>query len=111
MKLNVSMINKDDIERFLLIINIGLMAAIKEGVVDIHEADTYLYSPYSAKKLEMIDVSKDIIDLIHLGWELEDVKSLIPEKMDKSIDEIRNKSIDLLRSMPKTKHPLKKWID
>jgi len=51
MELNISIKNKDDIERFILILNVGMMTAIKEGVISIEEAENYLYSPYSVEKI------------------------------------------------------------
>jgi len=49
--------------------------------------------------------------LIELGCELEDVESLIPDRLSSAIDEISAKSSKLLRTIPKSAPPLKKWID
>jgi len=49
--------------------------------------------------------------LVEYGCELEDVESLISNKLNNSIDEISNASVELLRSVPKPVLPLKKWID
>mgnify|MGYP000949835146 CR=1 FL=1 len=111
MKVNISLKTKDDIERFILIANIGIMTAIKEGVISIEEAENYLYSPYSVERIKNLGINIDVIKLVELGCELEDVESLIPDKLNNSIDEISNTSIELLRSLPKPALPLKKWID
>ncbi len=111
MELNVSIKTKDDIERFILIANIGMMAAIKEGVISIEEAENYLYSPYSVERVRSLGINEDVIKLVELGCELEDVESLIPDKLNNSIDEISIKSTELLRSVSKSALPLKKWID
>jgi len=80
MELNISIKNKDDIERFILILNVGMMTAIKEGVISIEEAENYLYSPYSVEKIRKLGINEDVIKLIELGCELEDVESLIPDR-------------------------------
>ncbi len=54
MGLNISIKSKNDIERFILIMNIGMMTAIKEGLISIEEAENYLYSPYSVDKIKKI---------------------------------------------------------
>jgi len=48
---------------------------------------------------------------VELGCGLEDVGSIIPDKLNNSIDEIINRSTELLRSVPKPDLPSKKWID
>lgn len=111
MELNISLKTKEDIERFILIENIGIMTAIKEGVISIEEAENYLYSPYSVERIKNLGINEDVVKLVELGCELEDVESLIPDKLNNSIDEISNKSIELLHSTAKSILPLKKWID
>jgi len=61
MELNISIKNKDDIERFILILNVGMMTAIKEGVISIEEAENYLYSPYSVEKIRKLGINEDVI--------------------------------------------------
>ena len=74
MELNISIKNKDDIERFILILNVGMMTAIKEGVISIEEAENYLYSPYSVEKIRKLGTNEDVIKLIELGCELKMLK-------------------------------------
>lgn len=111
MELNISIKTKDDIERFILILNIGMMAAIKEGIISIEEAENYLYSPYSVEKIRKLGINEDIIKLVELGCELEDVEILIPDKLNNAIDEISIKSSELLGTVPKSALSFKKWID
>ena len=110
-ELKISFESKSEIERFILIINIGFMGALREGLVTIDEIENYIYSPYSVGKLGKSDINNDVIDLVHLGCELEDVMSLIPDRLTNSISNIENKSKELLRSLPAPTLPVKKWID
>lgn len=111
MELNVSVKTKNDIERFILIINIGITTAIKEGLISIEESENYFYSPYSVEKIKKLGVSEDVVKLVQLGCELEDIESIIPGKLNYTIDEMLNKSIELFYSIPKSISPSKKWID
>lgn len=87
------------------------MTALKDGSITIEDAENYLYSPYSAKKLEKLGIGKEVITLIYLGCELENVKSIIPHELINSMDDIERKSKELLRLLPKSMLPMKKWID
>ena len=71
----------------------------------------YLYSPHTVEKINALDINEEVVKLVEYGCELEDVESLIPNKLNNSIDEISNASVELLRSVPKPVLPLKKWID
>ncbi len=111
MELNVSLKTKDGIERLILIANIGMMTAIKEGVISIGEAENHLYSPYSVERIKSLSINENVVKLVEFGWELEDVESLIPDKLNNFTNEISNASIELLRSASEPVLPLEKWID
>lgn len=109
--MKISFESKIETERFILLMNIGLMTALKNGSITIEDAENYLYSPYSAKKLEKLGSGKEVITLINLGCELENVKSIIPHELINSMDDIEMQSKELLRLLPKSTLPVKKWID
>ena len=111
MELKISLKTREDIERFILISNIGLTAALKSGSISIQEAERYLYTPYSVKILENLEINEDVVMLVKLGCELEDVESLIPDKLKESIERINDVAIRLLSSIPTQIQTSKKWID
>lgn len=98
-ELKVSIQDKKEIEKFILINIIGLMDSLKDGLVTIDECEVYLYSPYSIKKLSGLKIDNNIINLIEEGCELEDIESLVPEKLDNAIDNIKIKASDLLSKL------------
>lgn len=51
-ELRISIKEKKEIEKFVLISMIRLMSSLREGLLTIDECETYLYSPYSVKKLK-----------------------------------------------------------
>lgn len=111
MKLKVSVEGKKEIEKFILLLNIGLASALMEGAVSIEEAENYLFSPYSVRKLDELGISECVTEIIQLGCELEDVESLIPQKLQDNINMIKLKSLEKLKTRINKSLPCKKWID
>lgn len=87
---------KEDLEKVILINAIGLVEALNKNLITIEEAEKVLFSPYMMEQLEYINVSKPVLEVIHLGTELEDVNSIIPDKLAESLAEIKEKSLNLL---------------
>lgn len=110
-EIKISIKNKIEIERFILLSIIGLMDSLIAGAISIEECERYIFSPYSIEKLNNLNLNESIVELVEMGCELEDIESLIPEKLNKSIDEIILKAIDLLINLPKSEGEIKKWID
>jgi hypothetical protein len=105
--------DKTEIERLISLINLGICAALESQILSIEEAEFYLYSPHTMEQLKKLGVAQELIDVVHLGTELEDVKSLLPEKLSDSIAEIKAESIKFLkslRSVPSKNFSRKKWI-
>lgn len=110
-EMKISIMNKREIERFVLLSIIGLMDSLSFSAISIEECESYLFSPYSIDKLNNLNLDQQIVELVESGCELEDVEALIPEKLHKSINEIKLKAIELLKKIPKTEEELKKWLD
>jgi hypothetical protein len=111
MKLTASVEGKTEIERIILIMNVGVVTALEQEILSIQEAENFLFSPYSMEKLKELGVDEKVIRLINLGCELENVERLLPDKLKASISDIKEGSLEILRSMPKPVIPAKKWID
>jgi len=92
--------NKTEVERLLALLNIGLCVAIGQGALSIEAAEDYLYSPYMLEKLQELGVSPQAIRMVHLGADLEDIVSLLPEKLDESLAEIQGTALAILQTLP-----------
>lgn len=90
MKLELTTNELDKIEYFSSIMLLGLVEAIFNKKISIDEAEKIFFSPGVASNLEKIGIDHCIIQAIWLGTELEDVYSLIPEKLNESLLEIKN---------------------
>lgn len=111
MDITISARNEREVECLILILILGFSTALERKVISIEEAEKLLYSPYSMEKLKEIGVNENIVDLIHLGCELENVERLIPDKLLMSIEDIKERALEILQKMPKATILTKKWID
>ena len=96
-QLSLNATSKEELEKILLLNVIGLIEGLDGNFITIEEAEKFLFSPYVMTLLDSMGVSKELLEVIHLGTELEDVESLIPEKLSESLIEIKEKSINLLK--------------
>jgi hypothetical protein len=101
--------DKTEVERLLSLLSIGLCVAIEHGALSIATAEDHLYSPYTLEKLQELGVSPHLKRVVHLGAELEDVESLLPEKLDESLAEIKQAALEILRTLP-ANSPGSHWV-
>ena len=84
-------------EKILLLSIVGTLEAIKNDGITIDEAEKFLFSPHMIKKLRVRQCNEKIIALIAKGCELEDIASLLPEKLDEVIGELKDETIMLIK--------------
>ena len=84
-------------EKIILLAIIGNLEAIKKDGITIDEAEKFLFSPYMIKKLRAKMCDEKIIKIITKGCELEDIASLIPEKLNDVINELKKESVCLMK--------------
>lgn len=84
-------------EKILLVSLVGTINSLKNNAISIDEAEKFLFSPYMIKFLKDKKCNEDIVNIIELGCELEDIISLIPDKFNNILENMNNKSIDLLK--------------
>lgn len=110
MDLVIKVDKKKEINRVLAIIQLGLLTALENNSISIEESEGYLFNPYTIRKMQEINVDSELIDIVHLGSELEDIKSLIPEKIKESIIDLKSKCIDMLNELDEADIPTSKLI-
>jgi hypothetical protein len=102
---------KQEIERFTGILCLGLIEAMQNGSLSLNEASQYFVSPYSAQLLKEKGIDEELESLIHLLCELESVERIIPDKLDSSIKDAKNKFRLFLKSATEPQLPQKYWIE
>jgi|GEM_PF-547677 len=89
---------KKRIEKLYLFSVLGALEALKNKRTSINESECFVFTPYTFSKLKKKGFDKRIVNLIAEGCELEDIESLCPEKLDKVIEELRQRTLDLLET-------------
>lgn len=84
-------------EKELILKMIGIFEAIEKKTITIEEGEDILFSPQNIKKLEQDGCDSRIIAIIWEACELEDIESLLPMRLDEIINDLKDKSLELLR--------------
>ncbi len=100
----------NQIERLVTILSLGLSVAIKNQAIKINEAEQILYSPFTIARLNELGIDKQIINLIKVGTELEDLESLLPDELSKSLSRMEAQAVQLLAVSSETNPQLEKWL-
>lgn len=85
-------------EKKILIKIVGALECLNSSAITISEGEKYIFSPKFSKELINMDCNKKITDIIEECCELEDIESLIPEKLNRNINLLKLKSIEILKS-------------
>lgn len=76
-----------EVENFILLLNLGILVALKHQLIPIDMAEAILYNPLIKKVLKQIGVNNEIAEfLIHEGWELDAIKALDKDLYIQTID-------------------------
>ncbi|WP_137938596.1 DUF3969 family protein [Chitinivorax sp. B] len=98
------------LERLFFVISIGLCHAIKNGAIDIEEADRLLYSPGTLHAIKGVKASETLYDLIYMGTELEGTEMLVPQNLGKELDEMIEISMKALQQTPESSGNIDRWF-
>ncbi len=96
MSIKVDLKNKAEQQKFILITIIGLMDSLINNVITIVDVENALFSPYTVSILRGKQIDEDIIELIELGCELEDIDSILPDRLEENILTIKTKAMEIL---------------
>ena len=113
MEISLSVDKKNESERLVLVNAIGLLESLENELLTIEDCENYLFSPYSVSILEEKNMNPQIIEIIELGCELEDIQSLMPDKLNVEIRDLKERAKECLKNTTPYENPyeVKKWID
>lgn len=74
--------DKKEIDWLISVLTLGLVSALKKESINIDDAHMILFSPRVMSLLEKKGFNQTLIDIIHLGTELEDIKDNFHNKYD-----------------------------
>lgn len=88
-------------EKLILVSLLGIIDALKNNGLAIDEAEKILFSPYMINKLRNGKCNMKIIDILEKGCELEDIESLIPDRLLKVINELEKETLEIIKEYPR----------
>ncbi|MGN0403396.1 MAG: DUF3969 family protein [Acetatifactor sp.] len=99
MKVNRKANNKKKVEEKIILLSIiGSLEAIKEGTATIDEIEKFIFSPHMYKIMKEKNYNEKILCFVEKGCELEDIYSIIPEKMAEVVDHMKREALLLLKN-------------
>jgi len=110
LNLQIELKHSDEIQRFLCILNLGMLDSLLEGALTFEDAYAYLYRPYVAQLLEKNNANKEIIELFEECCMLEDIRDIAPEKLQDELKQKKQETLDLLKSLSSTEKSMY-WIN
>ena len=113
MNLKLTVNNKNEANIMIIILIIGLLDSLENGLISIDESQDYLFTPYTVSILSEKGIDKQIIEIIEHACELEDIESLLPDWLEDKIKTLKadaQKQLKNIRQDEKT-YEVKKWLD
>ncbi|MEK3903620.1 MULTISPECIES: DUF3969 family protein [unclassified Paenibacillus] len=110
MNLNIELNQSEEIQKFLCILNLGMLDSLMEGVLTFEEAHTYLYRPYIAQLLKQNSANQSIIELFEECCMLEDISDIAPEKLTETFQQKKKETLYVLKSLSTTENSMY-WIN
>jgi hypothetical protein len=96
--------DRTDLSQLVAVMSLGLCTAIASGSVTIEEAERRLFNPKMLSQLTNLGIADSLLEIIHLGTELEDIQSLMPDKLAESLTQIQAKSLTFLNQSSSQVH-------
>lgn len=106
----MSRFGKTDLEKLILLVNLGVLYSLKNDYININEAEYFLYTPYMLRLLKENNCSIDLIDIIHRGTELEDLEGLNID-FKGEVDKMFKMCESMIKNFPETSFEFEKWYD
>lgn len=79
-----------------------MLDALLNGALTLEDAYAYLYRPYVAQLLGQNNAIKEIVKLFEECCMLEDIRDIVPEKLQDALKLKKQEMLDLLKSLPAT---------
>jgi Protein of unknown function (DUF3969) len=81
--------DRAEVSQMVAVMSLGMCTAIVAGSLSIEDAERRLFNPRVLSHLTELELPEALIEIVHLGTELEDVQSLIPDRLGDSLAQIQ----------------------
>jgi endonuclease III len=102
LNLQINLEQSEEIQKFLCILNLGMLDSLLERALTFEEAYAYLYRPYVAQLLNENEANKAIVELFEECCMLEDISDIAPEKLNDAIKLKKKETLNLLKTISST---------
>lgn len=110
MSLQINLKQPEEIQKFLCILNLGMLDSLLDGALTLEDAYIYLYRPYVAQFLKENKANKAIVELFEECCMLEDIRDIAPDKLMEVITMKKKETLELLKSLSSIADP-KYWLN
>lgn len=83
-------------DKIVLIVMLGTLEALKTNKITTSEAELVIFSPWALELFSDVGIDRKIIEVVQKGCFLEDIESLMPDKLAKEIDDLQEEALDLM---------------
>ncbi|OTA14331.1 hypothetical protein Xvie_03792 [Xenorhabdus vietnamensis] len=109
MRLNYNIQDKHA-EKFISFLILGVLHSLDKGLISIEEAEGFIFMPSTCAPLKEIKASDALIDIIETGCQLEDVESLLPEKLSECVNKMIEDTLSVIKNNKEIGRLVKKRI-
>ncbi len=96
--------DRAEVSQMVAVMSLGMCTAILHGrgsanvagSLSIEDAERRLFNPQVLARLTELELPEALIEIVHLGTELEDVQSLIPDRLGESLAQMQAKALEFL---------------
>lgn len=96
----VEALGAEQATRLVCTLAIGLLTSLRDEAITLEEAEWTLFTPRTASLLQDKGLSPELCSLIMEACELEDVQSLRPDRLEASVQLLRERFAAILYSDP-----------
>lgn len=87
---------RSEVAQIVAFMSLGICTAIVARSLSIEDAERRLFNPQVLARLTELELPEALIEIIHLGTELEDVQSLVPDRLSESLAQMQAKALAFL---------------
>lgn len=104
-------IDEEDLKRLFPILILGVVEAMKNEAIESEESEVICFNPYTKSFFEQMGASEDLLEIVKLGMEIDDVHRLVPHAYLESLQDMKNRSLDVIRKNKRFDYPILKCFD
>lgn len=99
------------LERMIGLLAIGISVALEKKRLSNDEAAHILFSPSIMRVLKEQDRNPSLVEMVHVGTEIDDVSRLVPKQLPDLLARIRKAGLEAISNAPVYDFQEEKWLE